>query len=258
MDEIEVSFRKCELFSKEEIIQSLEMTMSYYRDSKDISYTQLMRNAVLRIWALFFEKVKKAKLPILTERWKYYVYEYLGDSIVLNLCEGSDVQIDEDGFVSSISVQSDRPIIKVDCPYISIDEYATMQEVKSNTVVQWLKRGKLKYARFQNDEWHIPLLEERPSRGFDMTQYTLVADQPYEMDEFPLVSLCNSISLFHDTKSKEYTCRFDNYQTDFHERMEVSKEEIEYLEYAIIKSGKFRPGPRGGFVPLLPKAYEDE
>ena len=69
---------------------------------------------------------------------------------------------------------------------------------------------------------------------------------------------CNSIALFHDAKAKEYTCRFDNCKTDFHERMDVSKEEIESLEYSIIKSGKFHPGPRGGLVPLLPKAYEDE
>ena len=257
MDEIEAAFRKSELFSKEEIMQSIEITMDYYQNCEDILYTQRMRNAVSTIWAQFYEKIKKAKLPILTERWKYYVYEYIGDSLVLKLCEGSDVEIDEDGLVSSISIQSDRTIVKVDCPYITLDEYAAMQEVKSITVAKWLKRGKLKYAKFENNVWKIPLFEERPSRGFSVMQYTLIADRPYVIDEYPLLSLCNLISLFYNTKAKEYTCYFENYETDFNEKMNLSKEEIEYLEYLIIMSGKFHPGPRGGFIPLLPKAYEE-
>lgn len=161
----EIAFRKYYLFTKDELCQSINLMMDYYRFDNDLKYTDAMRQNVLLMLSEFLVKVKKIKLPNLTELWKHYSYEISADSITLKLCDAQDIELDEDDCISSMSIENEHVLITQKCDYLSISEFAEMHEVTPETVNRWIKRGKLKNAVLMDGNWAIPALEEKPERG---------------------------------------------------------------------------------------------
>lgn len=250
----EIAFRKYCLFTKDELCQSINLTMDYYRYDDEIKYTETMRQNVLSTFEKFLLKVEKIKLPNLIELWKYYQYDIAGDSISLSLREAKDIELDDDGCISSMSIENEHVLITQKCDYLSVDEFAKVHNVTPGTVTQWIKRGKLKNATLMKGAWTIPSLEEKPERGYSSVQYLLKDDTHLSIEEYPLAALSESIFLYYDDKERCVICSFNNWKTELHEKMELEIKEAEHLEYELISSGKVKTEGRVQFVPTIEKS----
>lgn len=248
MQDIISAFRKHHLFSKEELIQSFKLTMKHIRLDEDC--TEESRQAKLQLCDKFLIALKKCKLPELTEPWWFYEYEFTGDAIELNLCsaDGRNMELDEDGFINGMVSSLENTLLRVECEYITVEQFANIQSVKPAKVQQWIRHGKLRNARKNGETWLIPSIEDKPSDEYGYVQYLI--EDPIEIDEFPFITSSDSVSIHKDLNdATKYICYFEDFNRHLREHIILNRKEVERLEFAIISSGKAKSGSTVQYVP---------
>ena len=148
--------------------------------------------------------------------------------------------------------------------------YAAMLGVEPVTVRQWIRRGKLRYAKKIGRDWLIPDTEDKPQRGFTSVRYLIENGVQIESDEFPLLATCETVFILQEQDNKrKFECYLNNYKTKFRSKIELTRSEVERLEHTIIESGKAR-GDGNVFIRkksnkkytephhLVPMAFSDE
>lgn len=256
MNETEKVFREFSLFTREEILKSLELFIEHEKTSDEMSYTPAVKKNRVRLCEKFYKTVKKAKVPALTELWWFYEYQLNDNGIELELCQASDVTVEDDN-IKLMTSTVEQVLISIESEYLTLEKYADMLEVDASTVMQWIRRGKMRFARKNGQQWMIPNTQDKPQRGFDSVQYTIDEGKVISSNEFPLLAASDSISIIQDTKKKgKYICYFRNYKTDFRSHLELTRNEVADLEYTIIESGKAKIGDGIQYVPQFSKADE--
>jgi excisionase family DNA binding protein len=193
----------------------------------------------------------------LTELWWFYEYQFLGNSMELNLCQADEIEV-ENGEISGMTSTVEHTLITVECDYLTVEQYASMLGIESVTVRQWIRRGKLRHAKKNGRDWLIPDTEDRPQRGFTSVQYIVEKDAKIESDEFPLLSACDSISILQDQDNKsKFVCYLNNYKTKFKSKLELTRSEVERLEHTIIESGKAKVEGNIQYVPYICRDIEN-
>ncbi|GAB6172962.1 hypothetical protein JCM15765_24400 [Paradesulfitobacterium aromaticivorans] len=251
MDITEKLFRENYLFTREDILKSLELFVEHERLNEEPAYSnEVVKNRV-KLCEKFIAAVKKCKLPVLTELWWYYEYQFLGNRMELNLCQADDIEV-ENNEISSMTSTVEHTLITVECDYLTVEQYASMLGIEPVTVRQWIRRGKLRHAKKNGRDWLIPNTEDKPHRGFTSVQYIVEKDAQIESDEFPLLSACDSITILQDqNKKSQFICYLNNYKTKFHSVLELTRSEVERLEHTIIESGKARVEGNIQYVPYI-------
>jgi len=186
MDSHEEVFRKWHLFSKEDILKSLEMLIEYEKTEQDDYSEQIRRNRV-KLCEQFKRLVSMVKLPDFKYDWWFYEYQF------------PEV---EDGEMSSMSSHEERTLLTVESDYLSIEEYAALMEVQSETVENWIQKGKLRHARRMESEWKIPDTQERPKRKFVDVTYIVKFGEEIDSQEFPMLETAETISIRRDENKK--------------------------------------------------------
>ncbi|NLV35013.1 MAG: helix-turn-helix domain-containing protein [Clostridiaceae bacterium] len=250
MDIKEQLFREDNLFSHDDVVKSLKLFIEHEKSYKESGYSvEVLKNRV-KLCEKFYAAVKKCKLPVLTELWWFYQYEFLENRMELNLCHADEIEI-ENNEISSMTLINKHTLIKVECDYLTVEQYASMLGVEPVTVRQWIRRGKLRHAKKTGRDWLIPNTEDKPKRGFTSVEY-IVGKEQIESDEFPLLIASNSITIVQDKKQKsKFFCYLNNYETDFYSELELTRSEVERLEHTIIESGKARIESYVQYVPYI-------
>jgi len=256
MDITEEIFREDYLFTREDILESLELFVAHEKLNEEPAYpSEIVKNRV-KLCEKFIAAVKKCKLPVLTELWWYYEYEFLDNRIELNLCQADDIEVEND-MISSMTSTVEHTLITVESDYLTVEQYAAMHEVEPVTVRQWIRRGKLRHAKKNGRDWLIPDTEDKPRRGFTTVQYIVEKEEHIESDEFPLLSVCEAIFICQDRDNKkQFNCYFENNKNGFNSKLELTRSEVERLEHTIIESGKTRVGLNMQFVPYIRNIIE--
>lgn len=231
------AFYRHHLFSQDDLIESFKISME---DIEDTGYTEMSKQHKIQLYEKFLAKLEKCRLPKLEPTdWQFYDFEILGDAIELNLCStNGDIDLAEDGKeISMMSSTLESTLLKVESEFVSIEQFAKIQEVTPLTVQTWIHKGKLRYARLNDrGEWLIPSTEDKPLR----------------IDEFPLVSASEVLSIYKDYDKKSmFKCSFRHFQNKFWQDMALTRNDVEELEYALIISGKARPSATIRRAPLL-------
>lgn len=251
MDIKEELFRENYLFTHEEVLKSLELFIEHEKLNEEPGYSnEVVKNRV-KLCKKFIAVVKKCKLPVLTELWWFYEYQFFGNSMELNLCQADEIEV-ESGEISGMTSTVEHTLITVECDYLTVEQYASMLGIEPVTVRQWIRRGKLRHAKKNGRDWLIPDTEDKPQRGFTSVQYIVEKEAQIESDEFPLLSTCDSIVILQnqDNKSK-FVCYLNNYKTKFDSKLELTRSEVERLEHTIIESRKARVGANIQYVPYI-------
>ncbi len=251
MDVKEELFGENYLFTREDVLKSLELFIEHEKLNEEPGYSnEVVKNRV-KLCQKFHAAIKKCKLPVLTELWWFYEYQFLGNSMELNLCQADEIEVENDEINGMISTV-EHTLIKVECDYISVEQYASMLDIEPVTVRQWIRRGKLRHAKKNGRDWLIPNTEDKPRRGFTSVQYIVEKEAQIESDEFPLLSTCNSILILQDQENKsKFICYLNNYKTKFCSELELTRSEVERLEHTIIESGKARVEGNIQYVPYI-------
>ena len=238
LSDIERVFRKTELFSKEEVLKSFDMMIEFINN--DDGYTEKMKAKKLELCHKFKKAIEGAVLPILKEDCWFYGYVFNRDSIELHLLCCSDIELEDDGeSISSMTIDEEKVLISIKCEYLSIEQYAEMQNVTPNTVKKWIHNGKLHYAKKIEDNWLIPALSNRPTRSHPLVYYYWDKLPEEATNKFPflLMGTCLSIHQDWDNKNK-LECTLTDGGSSFD--IELDKQEIGQLEFALISSDGVR------------------
>ena len=231
-------FRDSHLFSREDIIKSFEMFIEHMRLNEYPRCSPVVLKNQLKLCEKFLETIKKCKLPILTECWNFYEYRFLISNILLELCNASDIEIENDE-LGTISVTVEHTLIDIECEYLTVNQFAAMHQVDEKAVDQWICKGKLRYAKKVGQNWLIPNTQDKPKRGFDTVQYVIKADEKITNYEFPTLAMIESVFISQDsTEKKIFHAHFRNFTSGYSCEMDLSRDEVERLEFIIIESGK--------------------
>ena len=247
-------FRKSHLFSREDVIKSFRMFIDHFRlNEYPKSSPEALLNR-LKLCERFLDTLERCRLPVLTELWNFYEYSFLVNRIMLELCDASEIEIENDEISSMISTV-EHTLLNVECNYLSVEKFAEMHNVDSSKVNQWIHRGKLRYAKKTGQEWLVPDTEDKPGRRFEEVRYLVMRDEQIISDEFPTLTLAETVYIYQDTDDrKKYIAFFLNYKTDYRCKLELTKIDVERLEYIIIESGKAKIE---GDVQYVPNIHED-
>jgi excisionase family DNA binding protein len=251
MNNKEELFRENHLFTREDIIKSLELFIEHEKLNEELRYSDEVVKNRIKLCKKFLAAVKKSKLPALSELWWFYEYQFLGDRMELNLYHANEIEVENDE-ISGMTATVEHTLITVECDYLTVEQYSSMLGVEPVTVRQWIRRGKLRHAKKIGRDWLIPDTEDKPRRGFICVQYVVDKESKIESDEFPLLAACDSISIFQDQDNKrKFICYLRNYKTDFSSKLELTRSEVERLEHTIIESGKARVEGNIQYVPYI-------
>jgi len=236
-------FRNTELFNKDEVLRSFNLTIEHIKTDEEKEYTEEMKAKKLELCYKFKKALEKCKLPILTEDFLAYQYDITGDGIELKMCSFSDIELDADGELSLMTVEEEHKLLSMKCDYLTVEQYAKMQNVSPITVRQWIRHGKLRYAKKNGYEWLIPSLENKPPRGYQHVTYIWEELNQEILDQFPFLSMCKSIFIYQDEKVKsKYICRLEKCISASNIDMELTRLEVEQLEFMLISSGQVQLG----------------
>jgi len=146
----------------------------------------------------------------------------------------------------------EHTLIKVECDYLTVEQYAALHEVEPVTVRQWIRRGKLRHAKKNGRDWLIPDTEDKPRRGFTSVQYIVENEAHIESDEFPMLSASDLITILQDQDNKnKFICYLNDSKNKFNSKLELTRSEVERLEHTIIESGKARVEGSIQYIPHI-------
>jgi excisionase family DNA binding protein len=249
MDITEELFREQHLFSREDVLKSLDLFIAHEKANEDPVYPPSVVSNRVKLCEKFYAAVKKCKLPVLTELWWFYEYDFLENRMELILCRASDIEV-EGGEISTMTATVEHTLISVECDYLTVEQYASMLGVEPVTVRQWIRRGKLRHAKKTGRDWLIPSTEDKPGRGYTSVLYIVEDNARVDSEEFPLLAVSNRISITQDQdKKSRFICYLNNDKTKFHSELELTRSEVERLEHTIIESGKARLGAHIQYLP---------
>jgi len=247
-EKAQLVFVKNNMFTKGELITSLEYYIEYLQEDEDL--TANSRKAKLDLFRRFLSVVKKSRLSDLApESWRYYQYNLVGNGIVLELCtadefEGHD---DEQDYITLSDV---KELLSVKSEFVEVEDFARIQEVKVETVMRWINAGKLSDAMLDGGTWLIPSDHDKPQRWQHSIDY--LVEPGLHLEEFPFVQFSKNIDICRDDNDKSiYLCTFSDYESDFHEEMYLPKKDAERLKFLLIASGKAKQNGHIQFSPCI-------
>lgn len=190
--------------SKNDILETLAFKMDYY--SKESTKEGLKPTTYYSILLIYFlklyEKVESSILfDELPDGWIYRLsFEY--DEFSLNLEHIKKYNLDDNLKYKSMSLDAIYKIITVKPDTFSVEQYALAYDVGPGTVRQWIRRGKIRTAFKEGNEWKIPHLTLPPSRGYESAQYKWFNGIDNLPEEYRFLSEYALATFFQDQKDK--------------------------------------------------------
>lgn len=151
-------------------------------NEEDGSYAKRYYKTLASYLKTFHWKVSNSYLFEKLNDWWSYVF-YIGSSgIALHLEHvGFEASLDPDGEIVFDEVYNERAsykILKVNCGYLSVEEFADACGVEKGTINVWIRRGKLRTALKADSRWLIPELTQLRPRS----EYTKYGKVKYAWD----------------------------------------------------------------------------
>ena len=150
-----------------------------------------------------FEKII-GETPLFTAPADFWAYsfEIASMGITLNLEHYSFIQFDFENEIEDSEVDATFPLISVKSSLLTVDDFAKLYDVKTVSVRQWIRRGKLRTAYKAGAEWRIPELTEFPARGYRPARYEWTEKLINLPDEYKVLEEYNSAEFSQDSSDK--------------------------------------------------------
>ena len=255
-----VMFKSNVLLNKSEILLSFNNVIEYYnKKENENKISEGKKKVLFSLCNEFKKKVVESEIPTLVKPWYCYEYNLDKDSIELNLLKYEEVELSEDGDFEETTCTIINTLVKVKCDYLSVKEYAELHNVSDITVRQWIRRGKIRTAEKRGNNWFIPALTERPTRGYtDVNYYWNELDKEI-INEYPYLKNARSLSIYQDEENpKEFEVTIYSRKYDVVYKFTLEARERESLELKLITSPKVRVSEMiSGFPFILPKEKLD-
>lgn len=196
--------RKQKNTTKEEVLKSLGKKMKRYTEEaeKEAAHPTTYYAILLLYLAAFYKKIEGAVLfDTLPDGW-IYGFDYQYDEFSLNLEHVKEYNVDEDLEYRSMRLDAVYKLVTVNPDNFSVEQYAKAYDVGQGTVRQWIRRGKLRAAFKQGNEWKIPELSLPPTRGYEGAQYKWLNGIDNLPEEYQYLADYVIATFFQDRKDK--------------------------------------------------------
>lgn len=132
--------------------------------------------------AAFFHAYENLLIKFEERILKTVLFTYLEDCWCYGLCicnSGAELtlhhaargQIGKDGQIV-VTEDQEFTLLTVNTKLLTVEAYANTYGVNAGTVRQWIRRGKIRTAVKLGNEWRIPELTDKPTRGYRSALYT--------------------------------------------------------------------------------------
>lgn len=159
-------------------VQLIDEIESYLKAVENKKLSDLISNhsenfyqQYLMLIRQFYDLVKHTLLLKQLEPEWIYSCEIDDTGASLNLCHISDLTVNEEDMITSVCINEEFQLIKVNTKLLTVEEYANIYKVSVGTVRQWIRRGKIRRAIKAGSEWRIPELAEPYGRGYSTGIY---------------------------------------------------------------------------------------
>ena len=165
-------FLENSITTKEELLYSITRYIDHCRESSKDTYTwsEEKTDAVIRLCKELYAKIECSNLPELHNWWSYQ-YHFTNFELVLEMCHCKEVSYDEDGCISEFSADEIFPLITIQCKMFSVVEFAAHVGVTKDTVLRWIRKGKLRTVKLCHNHWQISELADKPGRKYQPVTY---------------------------------------------------------------------------------------
>ena len=193
-------------------------------------------DALMELSETFSKKLTEADIPGLTKPWLFYEFQVKTNEIVLTVHRCHDIELDERNLLKSISHLPLYNIIEVESRYVTVEQFARMHDVSDTTVRQWIRRGKLRDAKKQGQNWMIPSTAKRPHRGYEFGEYTWDKLPGEILEAFPFLEDSEGVFLEQDKYESDCFCATPKYHNEINKTIQLSTTEREKLELMLMAS----------------------
>lgn len=231
-------FRDNYLFTKEEILLSLEKFINHYTSEyKEEGFSKIKCENVVELCVQFKKVIEETKIPRIVDKWYYYNYFLDSKCIRLCLCYCEDIKYDESGAVTSMQSTEIFELVKVESVYLSIREFASMYSVREQTVFNWIRKGRLRSAEIIEDSWKIPKICDRPKRQYEPVNYCWDnSDEFVYNEEFDFLRKCNEIFIDQDENKENYKITLFSSKGIYIGTLTIPEKQRADLEYLLISN----------------------
>lgn len=188
-----------------------------------------------------YSKIDDSSLFDAPQEYWHFVITVDSSGISLKLVE-------ELGYVNGYNLEyvvdeigDDYTLIHIPCKLLTIEEYATLYEVKPVTVRQWIRRGKIRTAIKAGSEWRIPELTDIPNKTRGYKNATYSWDEIYEKvpEGYEFIHQYNHVEIKQMEDKVYYTLHFyyeEEKQRVKEKRIVCDVQEKEKFELFLISS----------------------
>lgn len=164
-------------------------------EEADLARTAFLR-ALIEMLGRFEKKIDKTPLFEAPKDWWAFSFEIASTAITLNLEHYTSAEFNAEREIEDSEVDVTMPLLSVKAEMLTVEEFASRNQVLPVTVRQWIRRGKLRTAVKMGAEWRIPELTEIPMRGYRGARY--------EWDD-ALSGLNEEYAYINDYRSAEFS-----------------------------------------------------
>ena len=219
--------------TKEKVLKRIVENIEEFEDPEQFIASDEMRKTILQLCRRFQEQVEEKVLPGLTDNWLFYDIVVEMDGIELGIWCCKEIEFDGDGEIISLTAEREISVLKTQCKYLTIQEFAQKMNVKERTVNDWIRRGKIRSAVESDGGWKIPEITERPGRKYQDVFYSWKPDR--FVDELKNSDLKGSRGIFLHQEKDNGIVGIVHWEKD-RKKVNLSKQECERLEYQMIKN----------------------
>ena len=233
-------YKKYALRTKEDVLAEIKEKQKNMKQIIKRTRSEEFFQRLNILFSTFYEEVESHLIMEPLDNFWGYTFEVRDTGITLKLEHlvvfYDFINLDYPGlsdYPTGLSFASDDrfPIIEVRSKLLTLEEYGNAYGVKPGTVRQWIRRGKLRSASKFGNEWRVPELADKPRRGYTSGNYSWKMDIPDPPAEVPNINDADSISIFQNLITGEWTAKLQCINKKGQERDIVldskSKEKLE-------------------------------
>ena len=216
-----------ECTTKQELLKIIRKKTKKYEEkfSADSEYSKTYYGLLIVLLEVFYKKVETAVLfETLPDYWAYYL-DFSYDEFAVNMCHIAEIRVDEDMNFRSSKIDAVYKLITINPNTFSPEQYSQFYEVEQGTVRQWIRRGKIRTAFKEGNEWKIPELTPPPTRGYESAQYKWINGVTNLPDEYKFLEDYVIATFYQDHKDKsKYHVLFVSKEAFLYNKMDKNKE----------------------------------
>ena len=136
-------------------------------------------------------------------------------------------------------------LIEIQSKMLTVEEYAKLYSVGVGTVRQWIRRGKIRTAIKEGNEWRIPELTDKPGRGYTCATYEWNKELINIPDKYKYLNKYSGVELEQDENDRNvyyanYISKPDEETglTEYVKEEVLNRQELETFELFLISNNE--------------------